>query len=206
MSRAIVFSMLLVFAGSDPVLAQEDDFSRNGIYVSADMAGTWYSEVKDDVKNDLAAAGFMNGTVALENPLGLGVRTGFRFHPHFAGEAQFQWFANATVDYTDEQSNIDAIKFESLAISANAKAYLLTGRVQPFVLAGAGLLHVNGKDKLSLGTTTEGDAFAARFGGGIEFYLNENFVVAVEGDYLLPTGSLDGYDQVIWSAGLQYRF
>jgi hypothetical protein len=67
-------------------------------------------------------------------------------------------------------------------------------------------MHLNGDDKVGLGLRTSGDDFAARFGGGIDFYLNRNFVAVIEGGYILPTGKLDDLDHVTWSAGIQYRF
>ncbi len=52
-------------------------------------------------------------------------------------------------------------------------------------------MHVDAKDKLSLGLRAKGEDFAARFGGGVDLYLNRNFVVALDADYVLPTGDLD---------------
>ena len=67
-------------------------------------------------------------------------------------------------------------------------------------------MHVDAKDKLGLGLRAKGEDFAARFGGGVDLYLNRNFVVALDTSYVLPTGDLDGLDHVSFSLGLQYRF
>jgi hypothetical protein len=67
-------------------------------------------------------------------------------------------------------------------------------------------MHLDGEEKIDLGIKTSGDAFVARFGGGIDFYITDHFAFIVDGGYLLPTGSLDNMDQVVWSVGLQYRF
>jgi opacity protein-like surface antigen len=159
--------------------------------------------VRDEVRDAVPA--FFK--VDLESPVGVQARVGYRFLPHLAGEVQFQWFAKANVELEDPDENtMDAYKLESLNLTGNLKAYLLTGRIQPFVLAGAGFMHLNGDDKVGLGLRTSGDDFAARFGGGIDFYLNRNFVAVLEGGYILPTGKLDDFDHVTWSAGIQYRF
>jgi len=209
MSRALVFLPILIFAGSGPALAEDagDDYARDGIYVSVRMAGTWLTALKEDVQDAvdaLSAPPFPS--TELEKPLGLNLIAGYRFLPHLAAEAQFEWFGNANVALDNGDNSTDILKVETLNFSGNLKGYLLTGRVQPFVLAGAGLMHANGKDKLLLGIETNGDAFAARFGGGIDLYINEHFVIVGEGGYLLPTGKLDHLKQVVWSAGLQYRF
>jgi len=194
----------------EPVRARDDDYARNGAYIGVNMAGAWYTDVHDDVKDlvdGLAPVNPWSGTrVDVEYPLGLGARAGYRFHPRLAGELEFQWFSKAKVELDDDQSTVNAIKIETLTLMGNVKGYLFTGRVQPFVLAGVGFMHLNGNDKLSLGVETSGDEFAARFGGGVDLYVNRNFVVVVEGGYVLPTGDLDNLNQVIWSVGLQYRF
>ena len=48
--------------------------------------------------------------------------------------------------------------------------------------------------------------FAMRFGGGIDLYATKNVVVSAQADYLLPFGSLDGFDFLSIGLGLQYRF
>ena len=53
---------------------------------------------------------------------------------------------------------------------------------------------------------TKGDAFATRFGAGIDFYVTNHIVGVAQGGYMLPFGSADGLDYVYWSVGLQYRF
>ena len=67
-------------------------------------------------------------------------------------------------------------------------------------------MHIDVDDKLGFGTHKTDEDFAARFGGGVDLYINRNFVVVVEGGYVLPTGNLDGMDHVLWSVGLNYRF
>jgi hypothetical protein len=67
-------------------------------------------------------------------------------------------------------------------------------------------MHLDVDDKLGFGTHKNEDGFAARFGGGVDLYTNRNFVIVVEGGYVLPTGNVDGMDHVFWSVGLNYRF
>ncbi len=47
---------------------------------------------------------------------------------------------------------------------------------------------------------------AARFGGGLDFYITENWVATGEVSYLMPTGKLDDLDYYSIGIGLQYRF
>ncbi len=67
-------------------------------------------------------------------------------------------------------------------------------------------MHVDAKDKLSLGLRAKGEDFAARFGGGVDVYLHRNLLFALDTSYVLPTGDADGLDHVSFSLGFQYRF
>ena len=67
-------------------------------------------------------------------------------------------------------------------------------------------MHFEVKDELGLGVSEMGEDFAARFGGGVDVYLNRNLVFALDTSYVLPTGDVDGLDHVAFSLGLQYRF
>jgi opacity protein-like surface antigen len=200
--------MILVFAGAAPALAQDDDYARSGVYLGVNMTGTWYNEMPDDLEEFLDSVPppqpFIR--VHVEDPVGVGGRVGYRFHPHLAGEVEFRWSSNADVQFEDADVTLDIFEFETITLTGNAKGYLLTGRIQPFFLAGAGFMRVNQKEHVvSVGNRKE-EAFAARFGAGIDFYFTPNIVGIVEGGYVLATGKLDGLDHVLWSIGLQYRF
>jgi opacity protein-like surface antigen len=184
---------------------EDEGFARDGFYIAGNMAGSWYTDVKDDVREELTALGY-TFPIEMEKPLGLGVRAGYRFLPRLAAEAQFQWFSGADVELDVKANKANAIQVETLTFTANLKAYLLTGRIQPFLLTGVGVMHLDADDKMNIGIKTSGDAFVARFGGGLDFYINDHFAFVVDGGYLLPTGSLDNLNQVVWSVGLQYRF
>jgi opacity protein-like surface antigen len=158
-------------------------------------------------------------------------RGGYRCHPYISAELQFEalsdfegGIAETTVNpwpsaANDVPRNFD-IALESLVFTTNVKGHLLTGRYQPFVLAGLGFMRMETKayditSKAMLdaaGQTRAAQAreirveVAMRFGGGLDFYLTENVVVSAEGSYLMPTGKLDDLDYYTFGLGLQYRF
>ena len=209
----------------EPEPAKDDGYARDGIYLSANVSGAWYTEVKDDIRGIIEPAPPViqaildkcitpthpdpcdGGVLDRNNPVGLGVRVGYRFHPHLAAEIELQWYSDMKIDFLVNDDTTKLLKLESLTLTGNVKGYLLTGRIQPFVLAGAGLIHFKSKDNFDLGVIkTKGDDFATRFGAGIDFYINDHVVGVAEGGYMLPFGSADGLDYVFWSVGLQYRF
>ena len=58
----------------------------------------------------------------------------------------------------------------------------------------------------AVNNSIEEGGFAARFGGGIDFYVTRNIMITTEVAYVLPTGQLDDLDQMQLGGALQYRF
>ena len=92
----------------------------------------------------------------------------------------------------------------------NMKNYLLTGTFQPYAMVGVGLLdaEVSIRDAVALGVSVSEDEIALvwQVGGGVDVYANENWVVSLEGAYVVPTSDLDELDFWTLGIGLQYRF
>lgn len=163
-------------------------------------------------------------------------RGGYRCHPRVSAELQFERLENFGVSIleTGMQPGNDILRkfdleLETLVLTSNAKAHLLTGRYQPFVLAGIGFMRMESKFYdvtsgvpmdptrpescddaparcLASNQTDRTVRLAFRFGGGLDFYLTEQVVVVAEGSYLMPTGKLDDLAYYSFSLGLQYRF
>jgi opacity protein-like surface antigen len=100
--------------------------------------------------------------------------------------------------------------------TTNTKGYLLTGRYQPFVLLGVGVMAANYefvvrnevRDRHGWGHSWNDSQidFVMRFGGGIDLYATKHVVVSAEVDYVLPFGDLEDLDYLSFGLGLQYRF
>jgi hypothetical protein len=145
-------------------------------------------------------------------------RAGYRCHQRVSAEVQVEWFdstdGNATIIYrepTDPRGPLGFAKIdvEPLAVTVNAKGYLMTGRYQPFLGLGAGLLTVKSKvtDITNGSSTTDHTTdFALRFAGGIDLYATRNVAVTLDLDYLLPFGDLEDRDYMSLGVGIQYRF
>ena len=168
-----------------------------------------------------------------ENVFGFTGRAGYRCHPNISFELQFEWLDDFDGTIVETQNSdplavgapqtgvppdslrVLDLKFESLVFTTNAKAYLLTGRYQPFLLAGVGFMRVEAKTQDKTGGTIQKFAphgrtlktnLAFRLGGGVDFYLSEHVVASAEVSYLMPTSALDGLDYYSIGVGLQYRF
>ncbi len=186
MPRLIAISALLVFAGVGPALAEDNEWSRDGLYLAFILSVPFQTT---------------EGGVDIEP--GFGGRGGYRFHPHFSGEVQFEWLAPRDI----ERGGSNVAELDTVTATANAKGYLLSGRLQPYLLTGIGLMHSNLDAKPSFDFLSEtSDDFLARFGGGVEFYINPETVLTLESNYMLPTGDASDLDHVLVSFGIQIRF
>jgi opacity protein-like surface antigen len=157
------------------------DYDRNGIYVGID--GVAAIELFDD------------GPLNFDNGGGVKVRAGYRWAPEFAVEGVYEWAGGFD----------DPIGFaaKGWSLTLNSKGYFATGRVQPYAVAGLG----GGQSEISLlGVSATAGAFIMRFGGGLDYYLTEHWVVDTEIVYVLPFGNLKGTDYLSLGFGFQYRF
>jgi opacity protein-like surface antigen len=181
-----------------------------------------------------------------DDTFGITGRGGYRCHPFFSTELQFEWlddFDGGSIQETGTTPGADwpdqpddtlrnyEFKLETLVFTTNVKGHLMTGRYQPFVLAGLGFMRMETKARditpNDEATTAQcprpsGGAppepchapqvsdrrveVAMRFGAGLDFYMTENVLISAEGSYLMPTGKLNGLDYYVFSLGLQYRF
>jgi opacity protein-like surface antigen len=187
----------------------EGEFSRRGWLVGA--AGTYAIESGEgDAESSLEDLFGRSVNFSLKNSFGFAGRAGYRCHERVSAEVEVEWLdgfdGTAFLDGPGDRHKLD---FEPVVVTVNAKGYLMTGRTQPFLRVGGGLLTV----KTTLRNTATGESesdhttdFAMRFGGGIDFYATRNVVLTGNLDYLLPFGSLEDLDFVSIGLGVEYRF
>lgn len=189
-----------------------EDFARRGWFLG--VAGSSAIETfEDDAERDFQKVLGPEVNLSVDDSPGFNGRVGYRCHRRFAAEVETEWLSGFDADLTqpgvDQLANVE---FDPIVVTANVKGYLLTGRYQPFLLIGAGAMtaDANLRDPVGLiftGINSESDnAFAMRFGGGIDLYATKNVVLSVDADYVLPFGNLDSLDYVTIGWGIQYRF
>ena len=116
----------------------------------------------------------------------LAARLGARITPHFALEAHYEWMD----DFETSIDGIEVAETRTQAMTGDVKGYLSTGRVQPYLSVGLGFLSAKSDDPVTTFQKTDTD-FAARFGGGVDFYLNESFGLSIDSSYVVPTGDVE---------------
>jgi opacity protein-like surface antigen len=187
----------------------DEDFQKPGLYLSG-LAAYAFPMEKGDLEDEANAlydlSGFGPGTrTDVDDSLGLSAHAGYRLHPRFAVEAQFDWLSNIQLDSdlgTGGRAKSDITLY---SLTANAKTYLLTGRFQPWLAAGAGWGQSR-LDPTGAATNERDDGFVMRMGGGIDVYGNPDVALTIDTHYVLATGGMEDLDYVSIGAGLMLRF
>jgi opacity protein-like surface antigen len=188
MSRKVALIALISLAAlaTAPSLAGAEeavDFGRTGGYVGGGLA--------------LGFDNFTGGGAGHEDfstGVGLDLWAGYRMLSTVALEAQVEYLGRFDAGSRDTST---------LAVTGNIKGYFSTGRLQPFGLAGLGIVH--GKSE-GVGPSDSGTGFAARIGAGLDYWLTSNISVGATYSYLFTTGGGGGLDYQSFVMGGQYRF
>jgi opacity protein-like surface antigen len=153
---------------------------------------------------------------SVDDSFGVNGRVGYRCHPRFSVEEEVEWLHGFDGDISDPPGKTFTFNGDPWVFTTNTKGYLLTGRYQPFVLLGVGVMAADYdfvvrnevRDRHGWGHSWRDRQidFAMRFGAGIDLYATKHVVVSAEVDYVLPFGDLEDLDYLSFSLGLQYRF
>ncbi len=217
---ALTLSVFTLVSSAGAALAQED-YSRTGPYLGIEGSVGVPRQLQDSVEV-LSIGPKLFGALEgldVDPSIGIHARAGWRLHPRLAAEAHFEYLDEFNISAGDGQRafpsrSADLGSVSSWTLTGDLNAYLLTGRIQPFLSAGAGVMNVDTKDRretqanqqVVLGFPGDGTAFALRMGGGIDWYLNEYVAFSLNASYVLPTGSLDDYDYFSVGFGLRIPF
>lgn len=189
MYRKIAIGIAILMASATASLAEDDEYARSGAYIGVAGSAAIYTD--------------FGGSVNTDDPFGVNVRAGYRINPNIAAEVQYEWLSQADIDV----SGTTFAKIDTWALTVNGKGYILTGRYQPFVVVGLGVMKVELEDTLGfIGSEGTFEDFVARMGGGIEVYITPNVVGNFDITYMLPASDVKDVDYVSFGLGLQYRF
>jgi hypothetical protein len=176
------------------------DFHRSGVYIGM---GATYGLENFDLGTEEHSTGI---SLDSTNSWGVNARVGYRFHPNLAAEVEGDYYQGFEFE---APNGLDAVNVDGFALTGNGKFFLLTGRFQPYALAGAGIIFMNA-DPGAFATARTPDAerteLVGRFGTGIDLYLFDDLLLYGEATYLLPAGALSDYPLASFNFGVQYRF
>lgn len=214
---ALAMAMLLALAG--PVAAQDDEeeedpfaglYRKPGFYIGA-MASYQIPTEKNQLENEADRrldAIFGPGTSTdVDNSWGLNGRVGYRAHEHFSVETQFEWLNRIELDSRVLGGMKQKTEISLFALTGNLKGYLLgRGKVQPYVVGGAGWGQSRTNPRGAGGPNERDDGFVYRLGAGVDLYGKPDIALSLEASYVVPEGNLDDLEYVSIGAGLTLRF
>jgi opacity protein-like surface antigen len=184
-----------------PVQAQ--DFERGGLYLGG--SAFWLGEqFGDELNRELEEAlDLDDADLRVSDSRGasatLGLRLGSRFALELVGERYDDLDFDLRVGGVDTSGEL-----ELSTAMLMGKVFLFTGRIQPYLMAGAG--YVRGRAEVD-DIDEVGHAAIGRAGVGVELYLNRHWVFGVQGAYSRGISKeLDDLAFVTVGGSLMYRF
>lgn len=196
--RILGLGVACSLAFASPAAAEDDDYSRSGMYVG--LAGTYAFDMGfEDQADDALTGTGLNASV--DNALGLNARVGYRMIPYFAYEANYEYIPAFDV----KAGGGTAFEQSYSMVTLNAKGYYPLERFQPYLLLGVGMLFTSGTDKVGIDLPTSNAGFATRWGAGLDFHITNKFLFTLESTYMLPFGDVKDSDYLSFVWGLQFR-
>jgi outer membrane protein W len=210
-TRIAEFLLLLTMATP----TQAADFSDRGVYLG--VSGIYTSSL---FQEEVLSYGGLPASVAkVSDSAGVSARLGYRAMSWIALEIQYEWLD--TVNFSNAVQGKFA-EYNPQTVTANVKLFLPSGALQPYLLAGAGIVFWQ-LDTLALGSGavpashSSGNGFTGRAGLGLNFHLSDHLALNAEAVAVLNTTTLDPtetqLDQTLgnlyyfsFGAGLSYRF
>ncbi|MAJ61755.1 MAG: hypothetical protein CBC48_18610 [bacterium TMED88] len=179
--RVLVLAACLLVAGAT---AAENRFSRPGYYIAVSGA---YGIADIDASPLGQFQGLYTAPFASSGSGGLNLRVGKRFESWLAFEIEYEWMDRFSIN---QAGGGEAASFRPNVLTMNGKFVLPIPRIQPYLLAGIGLVNYDFnsiplQNVLAFGSNYTG--FAVRAGGGLDAYITDHIVVFFEGTYLLNT-------------------
>lgn len=183
--------------------AEEIDYARTGPYAGIGFIYAPAVFNVDDAEVALAAATRLSRIgITDDNSFGLDARAGYRFHPHLAAEADYQFIPGFSLSRSGGSRLADVTTH---TFTLNGKAFAFTDTFQPYAVGGFGFLHAN-TDPALAGFGGNGTTFAGRAGVGADYYLRPDIVLNVEFSAVLPMAPIQGPRYLPLVFGAQYRF
>jgi opacity protein-like surface antigen len=218
-SQRLALVVALVFLGASGAQAQDQDeeadadTTRSGPYVGLAVAGGIPTFDGGELFTITTPS---KGRVNEETSVGINARLGWRFLPWAAAEIQYEWMN----DFVVETRGAECLKVKSQVLTGNLKLYAPHHSFHPYALAGVGVGRYQQEARtIALASASCGPnpgdhsnqrdwELAARFGLGVDLYLNEHILLNIEGTGVYSDERLleSPWAYVSIAAGIQYRF
>lgn len=175
-----VAAVALVFVAASTSHAEED-YADPG----------WYGGLSGSVGYPLG------GTLdRYSTGLGVAFNGGYRLQEQISIEGAFEWISGF--------GDPTGLRIDSpIMMTANVKAYALTGQIQPWVMLGVGVMTLFDNT-----TPTEVTRLGMlmRFGAGFDYWVTPQIAITSGLNFIVPMGRIEGYQFFTTNLGATYRF
>lgn len=211
----MLLSALILTLFCPPGMCMADDYALPGTYsIIAGLSGF------ENFEN--------TGIDDFKGGWGIDIRIGQRFNRYFALEGELGMISgfDATIDLSEvnpELSGTDKVALDILALTANLKAHLPLGRLDPYALVGVGFLHSNVRSAYPVGRTCwpgyygwycggvyasldDTNAFTTKFGVGTDFHISQDWAITLDVSYVVPFSKLSDLKYTSFTWGAKFDF
>lgn len=131
-ARMLVSALFVVFLYLPGVCSAQDPSIHKNYFIFSGLTG--FEDFKD------------TGADKFNDAWGMGMRFGRRFNQHFALEGDFSLMSGfeTTIDLSEINPGLtgtDKVALDLWSLAANAKIHYPLGRLDPYVLAGGGIMY-----------------------------------------------------------------
>lgn len=141
--------------------------------------------------------------IVFEESAGFNFKLGYRFTEALEAELDYLYIDG----FDGSVAGIKAFNLDGYAVTANAKWYPATGKVQPYCLVGAGFADLTARFDLEPKHKSESHADAVfRVGGGVDIYAAENVLFFGEISYYMTRGEVKDTDFMPVTLGVKRTF
>lgn len=200
--RALLLMLIvLVASGLLPHHAQaRGEYATRGLHIAFSAlfaTPSWEDALRQEVSEAIQAPAL----ISLGSTGGFDLRGGYRFTERVDFEMGFEYLAPYALNVTGFGNG----EASSWMYYVDARLFLLTDRVQPYILLGMGAYHIDYVAG-STGVSRDATDFAPRFGGGLDYYFDYRWGLTGEINYVIGTRRINGHDRLAIGFGAFYRF
>jgi opacity protein-like surface antigen len=192
-----------------PALSYGQGGGGHGVYIG--IGGSYVIENFDVKSENILGTTY---DPDFDDTWGVNVKIGNHFTKWFSLEFDYDYL----FDFESEKTlNIIGLPVKT-ELNAQINTYMIvakfsagSGMVQPFFVAGGGMMNVEADARASAGGTSASDSDSetdpcAKVGLGLDFFLNDNVSIGIEGTHVWGFNDLDEIKYFSLTSGVGYHF
>ena len=177
----ILAALLVVFTFT---INAEAEVKEKGFYLGGGVAYAWENF---DVEG-----------VDFDDAWGLNAFAGYKLIKYIAFEGNFNWYDDFTLDLF----GVD-IQIWTLMLDVKAMYPVYNDILVPYLRAGVGYMD----KEASAGSFEMSDSDAAiNLGGGLDYYVTDQFSLGIDGKYIVGTGDLEPIEYFVGTINAAFHF